>query len=157
MARAADALGTTADELPAAAEKVRSELKAMQSEIKSLRRKAAGSRAAELAATAVDGVVVARSDGTTRDEVRDLAVAVRRQPGIRAVVIGGVPDNGGVALVAAAAKESGIEAKTLIADAARTVGGGGGGKNPELAVAGGRDASRLDEALDQARAAAGIA
>jgi alanyl-tRNA synthetase len=157
MARAADALGTTADELPAAAEKVRSELKAMQAEIKSLRQKAAGSRAAELAATAVDGVVVARSDGTTRDEVRDLAVAVRRQSGIRAVVIGGVPDNGGVALVAAAAKESGIEAKTLIADAARTVGGGGGGKNPELAVAGGRDASRLDEALEQARAAAGIA
>ena len=32
-----------------------------------------------------------------------------------------------------------------------------GGKNPELAVAGGKDPSRIDEALDQARAAAGIA
>ncbi|MBW3609600.1 MAG: DEAD/DEAH box helicase family protein [Actinobacteria bacterium] len=41
----------------------------------------------------------------------------------------------------------------LIADAARTV-GGGGGKGPELAVAGGRDPSKLDEALDRARAAA---
>jgi alanyl-tRNA synthetase len=33
---------------------------------------------------------------------------------------------------------------------------GGGGPSPEVAVAGGKDPSRLDEALDQARAAAGI-
>ncbi len=154
IARAADALGTTPDDLPLAAEKLRSELKAAQAENKGLRRQAAGNRAGELAATAVDGVVVARVDGTTRDEVRELAMAVRQQPGIRAVVIGGEPQGGGVALVAAATKESGLDAKTLIADAARTVGGGGGGKNPELAVAGGRDVSRIDEALDQARAAA---
>ena len=45
----------------------------------------------------------------------------------------------------------------LIVDAARTVGGGAGkGKNAELSMAGGRDPSKLDEALDQARAAAGI-
>jgi alanyl-tRNA synthetase len=156
VARAADALGTTAEDLPASAEKLRSDLKAAQNEIKALQRKAAGNQAVELAATATDGVVVARVDGTSRDEVRELALAVRQQPGIRAVVIGGEPDSGGVALVAAATKESGLDAKSLIADAARTVGGGGGGKNPELAVAGGRDASRIDEALDQARAAAGL-
>ena len=153
VARTADVLGTTSEDLPLVAEKLRSELKAAQNEIKALRRQVAGNRAGELAATAVDGVVVARIDGTTRDEVRELALAVRQQPGIRAVVIGGEPEGGGVALVAAATKESGLDAKTLIADAARTVGGGGGGKNPELAVAGGRDASRLDEALDQARGA----
>ena len=45
---------------------------------------------------------------------------------------------------------------TLIADAAQTV-GGGGGKDPDLAVAGGKDPTGIDEALDQARAAAGIA
>ena len=56
--------------------------------------------------------------------------------------------------MAATTKESGLDAKSLIADAAKAVGGGGGGKNPELAVAGGRDPSRLDEALDLARAAA---
>jgi alanyl-tRNA synthetase len=42
-------------------------------------------------------------------------------------------------------------APELIADAARTVGGGGGGKNPEQAMAGGRDAGRMDEALEQIR------
>ena len=78
---------------------------------------------------------------------------MRDQPGVRAVVLGGAPEGGGVALVAAVAKDSGLDASDLIADAARTV-GGGGGKSPDVAVAGGRDPSRLDEALDQARAAA---
>jgi alanyl-tRNA synthetase len=156
IARAADALATTPDDLPLAAERLRSEFKALRDEIKDLRRQAAGNQAGELAATAVDGVVVARVDGTPRDTVRELALAVRRQPSVRAVVLGGEPEGGGVTLVAATTRESGLDAKALIADAARTVGGGGGGRNPELAVAGGRDPSRLDEALDKARAAAGI-
>jgi alanyl-tRNA synthetase len=153
--RAAEALGTTADELPTAAAKLRGELRSLRDELKDLRRQAAGNQAVELAAGAVDGVVVARVDGTARDDLRQLALAVRQQPGVRAVVVGGVPEGGGVGLVAAAAKDSGLKAGDLIADAARTV-GGGGGKGPELAVAGGRDPSRLDEALDQARTAAGL-
>jgi alanyl-tRNA synthetase len=153
VARAAEALGTTGDDLPQAAEKLRGELKAARDEIKILRRQAAGNRAGELAATAVDGVVVARVDGLAPDEVRDLAVAIREQPGIRAAVIGGEKPDGGVTLVAAATKGDGLHAGDLIAEAARTV-KGGGGKGPELAQAGGKDASRLDEALDQARAAA---
>jgi alanyl-tRNA synthetase len=155
VAGAADTLGTTPDEVPAAAERLRGELRAARDEIKALRRQAAGNRAGELAAAAVDGVVVARLDGLAPDEVRDLAVAVRQQPGIRAAVIGGEKPDGGVALAAAATKEGGLHAGDLIAEAARTV-KGGGGKGPELAQAGGKDASRLDEALDQVRAAAGV-
>jgi alanyl-tRNA synthetase len=156
VTRAADALGTTPDELPMAAERMRGEFKALRDEIRDLRRQAAGSRAGELASGAVDGVVVARVDGLAPDEVRDLAVAVRQQPGVRGAVIGGEKPDGGVTLVAAVAKDSGLHAGDLIADAARTV-GGGGGKGPELAQAGGRDAARLDDALDQVRAAAGLA
>jgi alanyl-tRNA synthetase len=156
VARAAEALGTTPDELPMAAERMRGEFKALRDEIRDLRRQAAGNRSVELASGAVDGVVVARVAGLAPDEVRDLAVAVRQQPGVRGAVIGGEKPDGGVTLVAAVAKDSGLHAGELIADAARTV-GGGGGKGPELAQAGGRDASRLDEALDQVRAAAGLA
>jgi alanyl-tRNA synthetase len=156
VARAADVLGTTPDEVPSAAERLRGELKTLRDELKQLRRQAAGNRSGELAATAVDGVVVARVDGTARDDLRDLALAIRQQPGIRAVVIGGEPAGGGAALVAAVAKDSGLDAAELIADAARTV-KGGGGKNPELAIAGGREPEHLDHALDQARSAAGIA
>ena len=118
-------------------------------------RKLAGGEASELARAAIDGVVVARRDGTTRDELRDLAVSLRDQPGVRAVVLGGEPEGGGVALVAAVTKDSGLVASDLIGDAAKLV-GGGGGKNPDLAVAGGRDPSKLDAALDAARSAAGI-
>ena len=136
VARAADALGTTADDLPLAAEKLRGELKAAQNEIKALRRQAAGSRAVELAATAADGVVVARVDGTTRDEVRELAIAVRQQPGIRAVVIGGEPDGGGVALVAA--DDQGERPRRQVAHRRRRQGGRRGRRRQEPRAGRGR-------------------
>jgi alanyl-tRNA synthetase len=156
LERTAALLRARPDELPARIERLLEERRQLDDELKTLRRASAGDEARQLVQEAVDGVVVARRDGTTRDELRDLAVAVRDHPEVRAVVLGGVPDGGGVALVAAAAKKSGLAAPALIADAARTVGGGGGGKNPELAMAGGRDPSKLDEALDQARRAAGL-
>ena len=53
-------------------------------------------------------------------------------------------------LFAAVRKGSGRMASDLIGDAARIV-GGGGGRNPELAMAGGKDPTRLDEALDDVR------
>jgi alanyl-tRNA synthetase len=143
------------DEVLAGVERLRDETKALRDELKALRKQAAGSGAASLAAQAVDGVVVARADGMGRDDVKDLAVAVRDQPGIRAVVLIGEADGGGVTLVSAATKDGGLNAAALIADAAKTV-GGGGGKDPLLATAGGRDASKIDDALAQARAAAGI-
>ena len=152
VARAAEALGSTPSELPSAAEKLRAELKALRDELQRFKKQAAGGQAVQLAAQAVDGVLVTRQDGVAREELRDLAVAVRDQPGVKAVVLGGAPEGGGAALIAAVTKDSGFDAGELIKDAARTI-GGGGGKNPELAVAGGRDPSRLDEALDQVRAA----
>jgi alanyl-tRNA synthetase len=143
------------DEVLAGVERLREEAKALRDELKVLKRQAAGAGAASLAAAALDGVVVARQDGASRDELKDLAVAVRDQPGVRGVVLIGEPDTGGVALVSAVRKDSGLDAGALIADAARAV-GGGGGKDPALATAGGKDASKIDQALDLARAAAGL-
>jgi len=155
--RAATLLRVTPEEVPERIEKALEERRALTQELEQLRRQAAGDDADELAAMAVDGVVVARRDSVSRDDLRELAVALRDRPGMRAVVLGGAPEGGGVALVAATARRSGLAAYDLIVDAARTVGGGAGkGKNAELSMAGGRDPSKLDEALDQARAAAGI-
>ncbi len=153
LERVASLLVVPPDQVVTAVERLRGEIKDAREQLKSARREAAGGGGAALAAEAVDGVVVARRDGIGRDELKDLAVAVRDQPGVRAVVLGGAPPGGGVALVAAVAPGAGLVASALIAEAARTV-GGGGGKAPDLAVAGGRDPSRLDEALAQARAAA---
>ncbi|MCY4036378.1 MAG: DHHA1 domain-containing protein, partial [bacterium] len=83
-------------------------------------------------------------------------VATRDRPGVAAVVLGAAPDGGGAALVAAVSPDCELNAGELIADAAATI-GGGGGRNAKLAVAGGRDPARLAEALEQVRAAAGIA
>ena len=154
--RAAALLAVPPDEVVSGLDRLREELKEAREELKAAQRAAAAAGAGGLAAGAVDGVVVARRDGAGRDELKDLAVAVREQAGIRAVVLGGAPPGGGVALVAAVRPGSGLVASELLAGAARTV-GGGGGRAPDLAVAGGRDPGRLDEALEQARAAAGVA
>ncbi|MDQ3384949.1 MAG: alanine--tRNA ligase [Actinomycetota bacterium] len=155
MAQAASILGVNPDEIVEGAERRAAELKALREELKALRTVAAGAGAGALAAEAVDGVVVARRDDVERDALRDLALAVRDQAGVRAVVLGGSPPGGGVALVAAVEKGSGLVASELIRSAAKVV-GGGGGKDPIVATAGGREASKLDEALDLARTAAGL-
>ena len=150
------AWGWPPEEVVTGVDKRLDELKALRDEMKALKRQTATGQAAGLASQAVDGVVVARVDDLERDAFRDLAVAVRDQDGVRGVVLIGEPDGGGVALAAAVTPDSGLHAGELIADAAKAV-GGGGGKSPDLAVAGGRDPSKVDEALDLARAAAGLA
>ena len=155
IAAASTALGVATDELVEAVERRVAEVKDLKARVRELERQAASGRAGELAAAAIDGVVVARVDGLDRDALRDLAVAVRDVPEVRAVVLGSAPDGGGVAIVAAVRAESGLHASELIADAARAV-KGGTGKNAELAVAGGKDPSALDDALGLARTAAGL-
>jgi alanyl-tRNA synthetase len=150
LEQAAAVLGVPPAEVVEGVERLRDELKVLRDEVRTLQRQSAGSRAGELAEAAVDGVVVARVDGLSREGVRDLALAIRDQSGIRGVVLGGEPEGGGVALVSAVTKDSGLHAGDLIAEAARVV-GGGGGKQPDLATAGGRDPSRLDEALELVR------
>ena len=150
LERAAALLRAKPDEVPDAVERAMARQKALEDELKALRAQLAGNEGRELAASAADGVVVARRDGLPQDQLKDLAVAVRNQPGMRAVVLVGTPDGERVALAAAVTKDSGLEAGPLVASAAKVVGGGGGGKG-DVAVAGGRDASRIDEALAAVR------
>ena len=69
------------------------------------------------------------------------------------VVLGGVTDSGGVSLVAAVTPSPARSAGELIKDAAKAVGGGGGGKG-DIATAGGKNPEGLDEALRIAAEAA---
>ncbi len=153
LAEAARLVNARPDELIAGVQRKLDEIKALQGELKSLRARLASGRAAELAAGAVDGVVVARVDGLGSGELRELALAVR-QTGVRRVVLGGATDTGGAALVAAVTPGTG-EAVDLVKDAGRAIKGGGGGKG-DVAVAGGKDPGGVDEALriagDAARA-----
>jgi len=69
------------------------------------------------------------------------------------VVLGTAPEGGGAALVAVATAQSGLDAGVLVAQAAKTI-GGGGRPNAEMTVIGGRNPENLPQALEQARAAA---
>ncbi|HEV2368502.1 MAG TPA: alanine--tRNA ligase, partial [Acidimicrobiales bacterium] len=159
IAKAAGLLRSPVDELTDAVNRLLERQRGLEDELKALRNRGLADKAAELAAAAVPagggdgggGAVVARVDGLTPDQLRELAVETRRRPEVGVVVLGGSPDGQRVARVAAARKGSGLSAPDLVAAAARLVGGGGGGRNPELATAGGRDVGRLNEALELVR------
>ncbi|MFM2182189.1 MAG: hypothetical protein RJB61_483 [Actinomycetota bacterium] len=152
VAEAARLVGVPADDLVSGVQRRLDEIKSLQDELKALRGRLAAGRAEELAGHASSGVVVTRVDGLAPNDLRDLAVAVR-QRGVDIVVLGGISDSGGVSLVAAVAPASGRVAGDLIRDAAKAVGGGGGGKG-DIATAGGKNPAGLDEALRIAEAAA---
>ena len=153
IAETAQTLGVPAAELAEGVAKRQAETKALRDEVARLGREAALGRAGELAAAAVDGVVVARVDGVDRNGLRDLALSVRDRDGVQAVVLGAALDSGGAALAAAADASGRFDAGALIYEAKRTIGGGGRSR-PDLSTAGGKHPERLDEALDQARTAA---
>jgi alanyl-tRNA synthetase len=155
LGHASQLLSTSPEKLLEALERRLEELRAARDELKAARAQAAAGRSGDLARGAVDGVVVARVDGVAPADLRELALAVRAQPGVRAVVLGGAPGSG-AALVAAVAPDSGLAASDLLRDAAKAV-KGGGGPSKDVATAGGKDPTALDAALDLARAAAGVA
>ena len=153
LADAARLLGTPTDDLLDGVQRKLDEIKELHDEIKALRSQLAAGRATELAAIAHDGVVVTRVDGLTPGDLRELAVAVRQQPGIRLVILIGETTTGGVGLAAAVQPGGDRPASELIKDAARAVGGGGGGKG-DIATAGGKDAAGIPAALELAARAA---
>ena len=158
IADSARLLGVPATDVLEGLQRQLEEIKSLNDEIKGLRSTVATGRAGELATNAEGGVLVTRVDGLAPGDLRELALAIRRQPGIRAVVLGGLTasggvSSGGVSLVAAVTPEFGGHAGDLIKDAARAVGGGGGGKG-DVATAGGKNPDGLDEALRLATEAA---
>jgi alanyl-tRNA synthetase len=152
VAEASALLRVRPDEMTSAVERRLADLREADSRLRAAEQAALTGQARTLAAGAVDGWLVARADGLQPDQLRELANQTRQVGGLHSVVLGGSPEGSKVSLVAVVAKGQTPTAPELIGDAARTVGGGGGGKNPEQAMAGGRDVSSLDKALDEVRA-----
>jgi alanyl-tRNA synthetase len=155
--RAGALLGSAQDPV-AAAERASERLAKLERTVAEAGREAAGHEAEELAASAENlsgiGIVVARSALTDTKALLELATRVRDKLGDAAVVLG-APSDDKVALVAVSSPEAvarGVSAAALVREAAPIVGGGGGGRD-EAAQAGGRDPSKLPEALDAARTA----
>jgi alanyl-tRNA synthetase len=99
--------------------------------------------AAELASSADAGVVVARLDGKEPEAMRELATAALGR-GVQAVGLIGSPDGETVTIVVAV-QGGAVDAAAVARAAAKVVGGGAGGGG-RLAMGGGRDRQRIDDA-----------
>jgi alanyl-tRNA synthetase len=140
-------------ELPRRLQKLLDEQKQLEKQVAQLEGRLARSRADELTPTPVAGVPVlaARLDGLDPDGLRSVVDTLRDRHREGIIVVGSAAD-GKVNLIASVSKDltARVQAGKLIQEVAKVVGGGGGGR-PDMAQAGGKDPSRLDEALALAR------
>ncbi|MFO5526478.1 MAG: alanine--tRNA ligase [Cuspidothrix sp.] len=98
-------------------------------------------------------IIVAQLEDVDAESLKDAAERLLQKIGNGAVVLGSIPEAGKVSIVAAVSPEvnkKGIQAGKFVGNVAKICGGGGGGK-PNLAQAGGRDASKLPQALETAK------
>ncbi|MUL37522.1 alanine--tRNA ligase [Gloeocapsopsis dulcis] len=133
------------------------ELKNTQKQLESLKAELAIAKSDTLLSSAEAvgeyKILVAQLEGVDAEALKTAAERLLQKLGNGAVVLGSVPEAGKVSLVAAFSKQvnnKGLQAGKFIGAIAKICGGGGGGR-PNLAQAGGRDASKLPEALENAR------
>ena len=134
------------------------ELKATQKELEAAKQELALAKSDSLlsqAETVGDYKILVTNMGEMdAKSLQSAAERLQQKLGEAAVVIASIPSQGKVSLVAAFSqkviKEKQLQAGKFIGGIAKICGGGGGGR-PNLAQAGARDASKLDEALDTAK------
>ena len=98
-------------------------------------------------------VVVAETPGANPNVMRGWIDQIRKKHPGPAAVLFAAADDGKVILVGGLSKalvQRGLKAGQWVGSTAKVVGGGGGGR-PDMAQAGGKDPSKLPEALEQAR------
>jgi alanyl-tRNA synthetase len=143
-----------ANALKAEIEKKDAEIKRLTRELDQAKMKSASSSTANLGDKIKDvkgvKVLAHRVDSLEKAQLRTLVDQLRDKIGSGVVVLGSATD-GSVALIVGVTKDlaSRVQAGKVVGKLAEKVGGKGGGR-PDLAEAGGKDASALDAALDGA-------
>ncbi|MBD2529513.1 alanine--tRNA ligase [Nostoc flagelliforme FACHB-838] len=144
------------EELPDRITSLQSELRNSQKELETLKVQLAIAKSDSLLQTAetigAHKIIVAQLEDVDPESLKTAAERLLQKIGNGAVVLGSVPEAGKVSIVAAFSSEvnkKGLQAGKFVGAIAKICGGGGGGR-PNLAQAGGRDASKLPEALVQA-------
>jgi len=157
LQRIANALETTPEQAVAKLHALQEDAQASKKQIGQLQSKLAKYRFDELVQNleSLNGkqALIAQIDGVPADTLREMADWFRnkvKEKGV--VVLGGVIDDKPSVLVALTDDlvKAGLKAGDLIKPIAAVIGGGGGGR-PNLAQAGGKDASLLPQALQKAR------
>ena len=149
-------LQTTTPEIEARVEALLSENEDLRRQLEALERRSA-LQAAELLLDArvdVNGVslLAARVDAASADSLREISDWLRDKMGGGIVVLGAVLNDRPTISIGITRDlvDAGADARTYARELGRVIGGGGGGR-PDMAQAGGRDASRLDAALARAQ------
>ncbi|MCF4966451.1 alanine--tRNA ligase [Nostoc sp. CMAA1605] len=145
------------EELPDRITTLQSELRNAEKQLETLKGQLAIAKSDSLLQTATTlgehKIIVAELEGVDPESLKTAAERLLQKIGNGAVVLGSVPEAGKVSLVAAFSPEvnkKGLQAGKFVGAIAKICGGGGGGR-PNLAQAGGRDASKLPTALEQAQ------
>jgi alanyl-tRNA synthetase len=151
--RASFALKTPETDLLEQIEKLNAQQRALERQIDQMKEKLAQSAAGDVESKVreIKGakVLSARVDGMDRTQLRNMVDSLRNK-WQSAVVVLASADNGNVAIVSGVTKDltQKVHAGKLAGAVAQAVGGKGGGR-PDMAEAGGKDASQLDGALAQ--------
>lgn len=146
------------EDLPERITNLQNELKTTQKQLEAAKGELAIAKSDQLIAEADTvgefKIIVAELPGADADSLKTAAERLQQKLGEAAVVLGSSPEEGKVSLVAAFSpkvnKEKKLQAGKFIGGIAKICGGGGGGR-PNLAQAGGRDPSKLKEALESAK------
>ncbi|OUC13721.1 MAG: alanine--tRNA ligase [Alkalinema sp. CACIAM 70d] len=145
-------------------EEISDRITSLQTELKDTQKQLAATKAqlavaksdqllAEAEAIGSFKVLVAELPGADADSLKSAAETLLQKLGEGAVVLGSSPEDGKVNFVATFAKgvvDKGLQAGKVVGAIAKICGGGGGGR-PNFAQAGGRDASKLQAALEEAK------
>ena len=145
------------EEIPERFNNLQTELKNTQKQVESLKQELALLKSDSLINDAIDvgdfKVLVANMGELDAKSLQTAGERLQQKLGESAVVLASIPAEGKVSLVAAFSegvyKGKKLQAGKFIGGIAKICGGGGGGR-PNLAQAGGRDASKIDEALQTA-------
>ena len=145
------------EEIPDRITTLQTELRNNEKEIQSLKSQIAIVKSDSLLQTAeIIGehkIIIAQMEDIDAESLKAAAERLLQKIGNGAVVLGSIPEAEKVSIVAAFSPEvnkKGVQAGKFVGNIAKICGGGGGGK-PNLAQAGGRDASKLPEALETAK------
>jgi len=152
-----DTLGTTQDQAIGRINALQDELNATRREVENLQRKLAKFNFDEMIETQLESIngkqaLLAKLDGVPMDTMREMTDWFRNKVNNGVMVlasdVNGKPQI--IVAVSDALVKEGVKAGNLIKPIAQVVGGGGGGR-PQMAQAGGRDSSKIPQALDKAR------
>ena len=151
--RAASVLKTGPAEVPERIEAMIEDRRRLERELSETRRKLAtgGEAGSPRPAKQIDGIAFAgrRVDGVPAKELRGMADDLKKQIGSGVVALVAVGD-GKASLVVGVTDDltDRFDAVALVREGATALGGKGGGGRPDMAQAGGPDASAADKALD---------